>query len=154
MVGQKLLYIFKHSNKQNTMQTILGGTARLSLVTRRNQFFQDLLVKSDELSERGKGRVSENEAGAPRRARNGRQASYSPSAGCRTLMKLFVTIYFLCGVLVALLPRLLFRKKDGLNMPMKQNYLQCSLFTAMQLSSKIKAACTAYYLPKRIQKKA
>jgi hypothetical protein len=37
------------------MQTILGGTARLSLITRRNQFFQDLVSKSDELKQRGKG---------------------------------------------------------------------------------------------------
>jgi len=40
---------------KNPMQTILGGTARLSLVTRRNQFFQDLVSKSDELKQRGKG---------------------------------------------------------------------------------------------------
>ncbi len=51
---------------KNPMQTILGGTARLSLVTRRNQFFQDLLVKSDELSERGKGIFYDNEADALR----------------------------------------------------------------------------------------
>jgi hypothetical protein len=37
------------------MQTVLGGTARLSLITRRNQFFQDLVAKSDELKTRGKG---------------------------------------------------------------------------------------------------
>jgi hypothetical protein len=40
---------------KNPMQTILGGTARLSLITRRNQFFQDLVSKSDELKTRGKG---------------------------------------------------------------------------------------------------
>jgi len=40
---------------KNPMQTILGGTARLSLITRRNQFFQDLVAKSDELKARGKG---------------------------------------------------------------------------------------------------
>ena len=40
---------------KNPMQTILGGTARLSLVTRRNEFFQDLVSKSDELKTRGKG---------------------------------------------------------------------------------------------------
>jgi len=40
---------------KNPMQTILGGTARLSLITRRNQFFQDLVAKSDELKSRGKG---------------------------------------------------------------------------------------------------
>ena len=51
---------------KNPMQTILGGTARLSLVTRRNQFFQDLLVKSDELSKRGKGIFYDNEADALR----------------------------------------------------------------------------------------
>lgn len=40
---------------KNPMQTILGGTARLSMITRRNQFFQDLVAKSDELKTRGKG---------------------------------------------------------------------------------------------------
>jgi hypothetical protein len=40
---------------KNPMQTVLGGTARLSLITRRNQFFQDLVAKSDELKTRGKG---------------------------------------------------------------------------------------------------
>jgi hypothetical protein len=40
---------------KNPMQTILGGTARLSLITRRNEFFQDLVSKSDELKQRGKG---------------------------------------------------------------------------------------------------
>ena len=40
---------------KNPMQTILGGTARLSLITRRNEFFQDLVTKSDELKQRGKG---------------------------------------------------------------------------------------------------
>ena len=38
---------------KNPMQTILGGTARLSLITRRNQFFQDLVNKSDELKGSG-----------------------------------------------------------------------------------------------------
>ena len=40
---------------KNPMQTILGGTARLSLITRRNEFFQDLVSKSDELKTKGKG---------------------------------------------------------------------------------------------------
>jgi hypothetical protein len=35
--------------RRNPMQTILGGTARLSLITRRNEFFQDLLKESDRL---------------------------------------------------------------------------------------------------------
>jgi len=51
---------------KNPMQTILGGTARLSLITRRNQFFQDLLIKSDELSKRGKGIFYDNEGDALR----------------------------------------------------------------------------------------
>ena len=33
----------------NPMQTILSGTTRLSLITRRNQFFNDLLTESDKL---------------------------------------------------------------------------------------------------------
>ena len=36
------------------MQTILGGTAKLSMITRRNLFFQDLLKKNDELIAAGK----------------------------------------------------------------------------------------------------
>ena len=35
--------------RRNPMQTILGGTARLSLIARRNQFFQDLMAESDRL---------------------------------------------------------------------------------------------------------
>ena len=40
--------------QQNPMQTILGGTAKLSMITRRNLFFQDLLRKNDELIAAGK----------------------------------------------------------------------------------------------------
>ena len=36
------------------MQTILGGTAKLSMITRRNLFFQDLIRKNDELIAAGK----------------------------------------------------------------------------------------------------
>jgi hypothetical protein len=47
---------------KNPMQTILGGTGRLSLVTRRNEFFQDLVQKSNELSKSGKrGMIYETE---------------------------------------------------------------------------------------------
>jgi hypothetical protein len=46
---------------ENPIQTILSGTARLSLITRRNQFFQDLLEKSDELKQLGKGMFYETE---------------------------------------------------------------------------------------------
>ena len=35
---------------KNPMQTILSGTTRLSLITRRNQFFNELLQQSDKLS--------------------------------------------------------------------------------------------------------
>ena len=38
----------------NPMQTILGGTAKLSMITRRNLFFQDLLKKNEELIAAGK----------------------------------------------------------------------------------------------------
>jgi len=38
----------------NPMQTILGGTAKLSMITRRNLFFQDLIKKNDELIAAGK----------------------------------------------------------------------------------------------------
>ena len=40
--------------QQNPMQTILGGTAKLSMITRRNLFFQDLIRKNDELIAAGK----------------------------------------------------------------------------------------------------
>jgi len=39
--------------QQNPMQTILGGTAKLSMITRRNLFFQDLIKKSNELKAAG-----------------------------------------------------------------------------------------------------
>jgi len=42
--------------RRNPMQTILGGTARLSLIARRNQFFQDLMAESDRLGELKTGR--------------------------------------------------------------------------------------------------
>ena len=52
---------------KNPMQTILGGTGRLSLVTRRNEFFQDLVQKSNELSKSGKrGMIYETEEEALR----------------------------------------------------------------------------------------
>ena len=40
--------------QNNPMQTILGGTAKLSLIARRNQFFDDLIKKSDEIQAMGK----------------------------------------------------------------------------------------------------
>ena len=40
--------------QQNPMQTILGGTAKLSMITRRNLFFQDLIKKNEELLAAGK----------------------------------------------------------------------------------------------------
>jgi len=43
-VFEKLL-----GKQQNPMQTILGGTAKLSMITRRNLFFQDLVKKNEEL---------------------------------------------------------------------------------------------------------
>jgi len=46
---------------KNPIQTILSGTARLSLITRRNQFFQDLIEKSNELKQIGKGMFYDTE---------------------------------------------------------------------------------------------
>ncbi len=40
--------------QKNPMQTILGGTAKLSVIARRNTFFDDLIKKSDELEAAGK----------------------------------------------------------------------------------------------------
>jgi len=48
-VFEKLL-----GKQQNPMQTILGGTAKLSMITRRNLFFQDLITKNKELVASGK----------------------------------------------------------------------------------------------------
>ena len=39
---------------KNPMQTILGGTSKLSLITRRNEFFDNLVKKSDELKSQEK----------------------------------------------------------------------------------------------------
>ena len=39
---------------KNPMQTILGGTSRLSLITRRNEFFDSIVKKSSELQSQGK----------------------------------------------------------------------------------------------------
>jgi len=46
---------------KNPIQTILSGTAKLSLITRRNQFFQELLDKSNELKKIGKGMFYDTE---------------------------------------------------------------------------------------------
>jgi hypothetical protein len=48
VVFEKLL-----GKQANPMQTIIGGTAKLSMITRRNLFFQDLLKKSNELKAAG-----------------------------------------------------------------------------------------------------
>jgi hypothetical protein len=48
-VFEKLL-----GKQANPMQTIIGGTAKLSMITRRNLFFQDLIKKSNELKAAGK----------------------------------------------------------------------------------------------------
>lgn len=37
--------------QRNPMQTIIGATAKLSMLTRRNMFYRDLLKKNDEVSE-------------------------------------------------------------------------------------------------------
>jgi len=46
---------------KNPIQTILSGTSKLSLITRRNQFFQELLDKSNELKKVGKGMFYDTE---------------------------------------------------------------------------------------------
>ena len=47
-VFEKLL-----GKQQNPMQTILGGTAKLSMITRRNLFFDNLIKKSNEIKAAG-----------------------------------------------------------------------------------------------------
>ena len=37
--------------QRNPMQTIIGATAKLSMLTRRNMFYRDLLKKNDEVAE-------------------------------------------------------------------------------------------------------
>ena len=37
--------------QRNPMQTVIGATAKLSMLTRRNMFYRDLLKKNDEVSE-------------------------------------------------------------------------------------------------------
>ena len=37
--------------QQNPMQTMIGGMAKLSMITRRNVFYNDLMKKSDEMAE-------------------------------------------------------------------------------------------------------
>ncbi len=56
-VFEKLL-----GKQQNPMQTILGGTAKLSMITRRNLFFQDLIKKNEELITAGKKPMFANTA--------------------------------------------------------------------------------------------
>ena len=56
-VFEKLL-----GKQQNPMQTILGGTAKLSMITRRNLFFQDLIKKNEELIAAGKKPMFVNSA--------------------------------------------------------------------------------------------
>ena len=56
-VFEKLL-----GKQQNPMQTILGGTAKLSMITRRNLFFQDLITKNKELITAGKKPLFTNTA--------------------------------------------------------------------------------------------
>ena len=35
--------------QKNPMQTMIGGMAKLSMITRRNVFYDDLIKKSDEM---------------------------------------------------------------------------------------------------------
>ena len=52
--GDKQVFERLLGKQQNPMQTILGGTAKLSMITRRNLFFDDLLKKNEELIAAGK----------------------------------------------------------------------------------------------------
>ena len=45
--GDKKVFETLLGKQQNPMQTILGGTAKLSMITRRNLFFDDLLKKNE-----------------------------------------------------------------------------------------------------------
>jgi hypothetical protein len=52
--GTKEVFEELFGKNLNPMQTMLGGMAKLSLLTRRNVFFRDLLKKNDELTAAGK----------------------------------------------------------------------------------------------------
>jgi hypothetical protein len=51
--GTKEVFEGLLGKQKNPMQTMLGGMAKLSLITRRNVFFEDLIKKSDELKSAG-----------------------------------------------------------------------------------------------------
>jgi hypothetical protein len=51
--GDRVVFEKLLGKQANPMQTIIGGTAKLSMITRRNLFFQDLLKKSNELKAAG-----------------------------------------------------------------------------------------------------
>ena len=51
--GTKEVFEGLLGKQKNPMQTMLGGMAKLSLITRRNVFFNDLIKKSDELKAAG-----------------------------------------------------------------------------------------------------
>ena len=52
--GTKEVFEGLLGKQKNPMQTMLGGMSKLSLITRRNVFFNDLIKKSDELKTAGK----------------------------------------------------------------------------------------------------
>ncbi len=60
--------------QKNPMQTMIGGMAKLSLITRRNLFYDDLIKKNDEVSEVWRNATDKNSVSQPMFARSEAEA--------------------------------------------------------------------------------
>ena len=60
--------------QKNPMQTMIGGMAKLSLITRRNLFYDDLIKKNDEVSEVFRNATDKNSVPQPMFARSEAEA--------------------------------------------------------------------------------
>ena len=60
--------------QQNPMQTMIGGMAKLSMITRRNVFYNDLMKKSDEMAKAWKAADDKLSVGEPMFARSEAEA--------------------------------------------------------------------------------
>ena len=60
--------------QKNPMQTMIGGMAKLSLITRRNLFYDDLIKKNDEVSEVWRNATNKQSVAQPMFARSEAEA--------------------------------------------------------------------------------
>ncbi len=60
--------------QKNPMQTMIGGMAKLSLITRRNLFYDDLIKKNDEVAEVGRNATNKQSVAQPMFARSEAEA--------------------------------------------------------------------------------